>query len=375
MSKLSSSDTILLHLKNYWNVRGEFPIAITQEGIAQATNIRRSHVPRILQKMKRSGLVEERLGHVEVLKRRIKIYFLTEVGFRKTQEILAELLKLRIIVLKEAGEMELSLGEACTLLNMKPLDILNLLTPNNMLIVPEDVTEEFLGRGNELEELNGAFLGKAKVIALYGSNGIGKTSLAKRFLRELPENWKILWYNLEDKTSKEFFTYFSRHLGLGEDEHTALADEVCSVLRRTNTFMIFDGYFQIEDELVDFFSYLVKKIEYVDGVKALFIINEATPSYCRFYKLDSVKRGLVQEIRIKGLDKGNALRLLGADDIEENAFNRIYLMTKGCPLFIKLIRDENINQLKNNSRFTPPEIKLLIHYKNLKRNSEKEGKP
>lgn len=370
MSKLSSSDTILLHLRNYWNIRGEFPIAITQEGIAQATNIRRSHIPRILQKMKRSGLVEERLGHVEALKRRIKIYFLTEVGFRKTQEILAELLKLRITVLKEAGEMELTLGEACTLLNMKPLDILNLLTPNNMLIVPEDVTQEFLNRQNELDELNGAFHGKAKVIALYGSKGIGKTSLAKRFLRELPENWKILWYNLEDKTSKEFFTYFSRHLGLEEDEPTALADEVCSVLRRTNTFMIFDGYFQIEDELVDFFSYLVKKIEYVDGIKAFFIVNEATPSYCRFYKLDSIKRGLVQEIRIKGLDKGSTLRLLGVDDIEENAFNRIYLMTKGCPLFIKLIRDENINQLKNNSRFAPPEIKLLIHYK--KQRKEKE---
>jgi hypothetical protein len=38
-------------------------------------------------------------------------------------------------------------------------------------------------------------------------------------------------------------------------------------------------------------------------------------------------------------------------------------MTKGCPLYLKLIREENIEELKEKSRFTLPEIKLMVHYK------------
>jgi DNA-binding PadR family transcriptional regulator len=372
MRKISSSETVLLHLRNFWNIRGELPTDITQDGISQATNIRRSHIPRILQRMRQSGLVDERAEHVRTLKRRIKTYFLTEVGFKKVQEILTELLKTRITLCRESGDVELSLGEACTLLDMKPSDIINQLTPNDILILSEGIREEFLDREEELAKLKDEFASKAKVIALYGSKGIGKTTIARKFVQELPKNWRIVWYDLSDKTAKDFFAYFSKYLGLKVTVESArLADNLCTSLQGSNTLIVIDGYFQIPDELVDFFSYLAIRIEFVDGLKALFALNEATPSYCRFYKLDSVKSGIVTEMHIKGLDRENCLRLLGDDEIDENSFERLFLMTKGCPLYIKLIRDESIEGLKKNSRFTLPEIKLLIHYMKTKKKNKR----
>jgi DNA-binding MarR family transcriptional regulator len=364
MSDLSSADMILVHLMAYWNIRGDLPKAVTQDGISKATRIRRTHVPRILKKMKESGLVDEQFGHVKSVKRRLKTYSLTQKGYRTAEEVYQDLSDMEITVSRESGDTRLKFGEASGSLKMKPLEILNQLTPNKMLIMPDLREEEFLDRINELNDLKKAFFSGSNVIAIYGSLGIGKTSLAKRLLRDLPKTWKTVWYDLSGKTPQEFFSYFSSFLGLKVViEVPRLADNLCNALNRTNTLIIFDGYFEVPEEIVDFFLYFARRIETVEGFKAIFTVNEATPSYCRFYKMDSVQKGAVREIRLKGLDKETSLDLLRAKQMDRQDFNRIYLMTKGCPLYLKLIREENIEELKEKSRFTLPEIKLMVHYK------------
>jgi hypothetical protein len=323
--------------------------------------------------MKEAGLVDEQFGHVKSVKRRLKIYNLTEKGYREAEKNLKELSEMKITVSRESGDTTLGFGEACDLLKMKPLEILNQLTPNKMLIMPEFREDEFLDRDIEMNALKKAFFSGSNIIAIYGSTGIGKTALAKRLLRDLPETWKTVWYDLSGKSPQEFFSFFSAFLGLKVViDVPRLADNLCNTLHRTNTLLIFDGYFQVPEEIVDFFSYFTRRIETVEGFKALFTINEATPSYCRFYKIDSIESGVVREIRMKGLDEASSLTLLGTKQMDKQDFNRIYLMTKGCPLYLKLIRDEGIEELKQKSRFTMPEIKLMIHYK--KKGEEIEGK-
>jgi hypothetical protein len=310
---------------------------------------------------------------VKSVKRRLKTYSLTEKGYRAAEEVYQNLSKMEIIVSRESGDTKLKFRDACDLLKLKPLEILNQLTPNKMLIMPEFREDEFLDREIELNELKKAFFSGSNIIAIYGSIGIGKTALAKRLLRDLPGTWKTVWYDLSGKSPAEFFQYFSSFLGLKVViDLPRLADNLCNALHRTNTLLIFDGYFQVPEEIVDFFSYFTRRIETVEGFKALFTINEATPSYCRFYKMDSIERGVVREIRMKGLDEENSLTLLGTKEMDRQDFNRIYLMTKGCPLYLKLIRDEKIDELKAKSRFSLPEIKLMVHYK--KKGEETEGK-
>jgi len=52
--------------------------------------------------------------------------------------------------------------------------------------------------------------------------------------------------------------------------------------------------------------------------------------------------------------------LLGTPDIAEEALRRIYLLTKGCPLYLELIREGDAKGLKARSRFTTAEINLLL---------------
>ena len=53
-------------------------------------------------------------------------------------------------------------------------------------------------------------------------------------------------------------------------------------------------------------------------------------------------------------------RLLGNPAIGEEALRQIYLLTKGCPLYLTLIRDGDGARLKQVSRFTAAEVRLLL---------------
>ena len=63
---------------------------------------------------------------------------------------------------------------------------------------------------------------------------------------------------------------------------------------------------------------------------------------------------------MKGLDEDSARRLLGNPDIEPEAFRRVYLMTRGQPRLLQLLRDGMTEELKKESVFTAEEIRYLM---------------
>ena len=54
----------------------ELPRAVCQEGIAEGAGVSRAHAALGLSDLKREGVVEVKLGHVEGYKRRKKVYYL-----------------------------------------------------------------------------------------------------------------------------------------------------------------------------------------------------------------------------------------------------------------------------------------------------------
>jgi len=97
------------------------------------------------------------------------------------------------------------------------------------------------------------------------------------------------------------------------------------------------------------------------GGKLLILAQEATPAYCRFYGRKDVEAGLIAERHLRGLDPEGCRAMLGKPDIEEEALRRVFLLTKGCPLYLRAIREGDEATLQAHSRFTKAEIRLLLY--------------
>ena len=124
--------------------------------------------------------------------------------------------------------------------------------------------------------------------------------------------------------------------------------------------VVLDGYGEVVEGVVDAVTSLLAAITASRGAKLLVLAQEATPSYCRFYGVAEVRRGTVQEIRLRGLTPEGTKRLLGNPAVDAEALRQVYLLTKGCPLYITLVRDGDSARLREVSRFTPAEIRLLL---------------
>ena len=72
--------------------------------------------------------------------------------------------------------------------------------------------------------------------------------------------------------------------------------------------------------------------------------------------------GTLKAPRISGgLDIEDCRAILGNPAIEDEALRRVFLLTKGCPLFLRAIREGDDATLRANSRFTTAEIRLLLY--------------
>jgi len=130
-------------------------------------------------------------------------------------------------------------------------------------------------------------------------------------------------------------------------------------LQGLDSLLVFDNYGDVSEDIVDLFRHLAQ-IAVKSGAKVLVLAQESTPSYCRFYDRRAVEGGHVQEIRLRGLTVEESREMLGNPNIAEEAMRRIYLLTKGCPLYLRLIREGDVKTLKARSRFTTAEVNLLM---------------
>src|SRR3989337_953057 len=87
--RVTVNDKVLVHLLDFANLRdaGEVPADITQPGIAEVVNARRSHVSAAIATLRGRGLLEEQLARVTDQVRRRKAYFLTPKGYEEARKL------------------------------------------------------------------------------------------------------------------------------------------------------------------------------------------------------------------------------------------------------------------------------------------------
>ena len=360
---LTAGERVLLHLLGFWNVK-EQPEAISQQGIADAARLRRSHVPRTVKALAREGFLDEREGRVRGRGRKVKLYFLTESGLRRARE-LARALEGQPIV---ADEGPTTLGQFAKASGRPIVEIALDLDEEGGYRgeAREAGAPTFLDRRDELAALAAWIRGKAPVMVLYGAAGMGKTALARRFLQRSGRShwWRDLRPNeaaspvLTD-LSKFLWDHGRAHLSdtlrAGGDSRVALGADLYGL----DTLLVIDDYGEVHEDLVEAFRHLLHACA-GSPAKVLALAQEATPSYCRFYDRAAVEDGRVQELHLRGLPPEESRVLLGNAGIADEAFRRIYLLTKGCPLYLELLHAGDKVTLKKRSRFTSAEVNLLM---------------
>ncbi len=354
MMHLRIADKILIHLYDYriYEDRYEYPFEITQQGIAEKVGISTAHVPRNIKKLVDAGLIYTKKGHVTGKKKRVTVYFLTSKGVIEAKKIIDEIETKSIRVgdhiytIKDLKKM-LSLPILEIIYRVENGEIYDLIHKKNRIVFREvDVeTKIFVDREEELQKML-SWYSKGKVLSIVGSRGIGKTTLLNRFLQIAEPKENILWFHLYEGRSWESIKYIFKNL-FGEEN-------VLNILRNNPTLLIFDNYFQVSDSLVSALRYLIR--ENLKESKLIVCMRADTPFYNRFYTLSDVAEEVVNEIKLQGLPYEAAQQLL--PNIKDKALKHIYRLTKGNPLVLTAIRENNLD----NVEFLTPDQKHILKY-------------
>jgi DNA-binding MarR family transcriptional regulator len=389
--QLNAADRVLLHLREYWlaSSRLEFPSNITQKGIAEATGLMLTHVPRAIKRLRDDGLVREVVGHVEGERRRYKVYFLTDEGMRTATSMRAELVSAKVMVKRGGTLTEVTLAEALEMpgARVKLFEALDGIARDGFVDIgaPEKALaegqksflgdapplDEFLDREEETRHLESfAESGKARLMVVIGGAGIGKTALARQFVERARRISRVGWINLHRATAPESLLASACDcLGSGEPQK-AQPDEagrhLARLLDAANGILVLDGYDDVPEQTVEMLQGMMMTLKPGAGAKLLMTMREDTPSYSRFYGRRDVESGAVEELHLRGLGLEDSKALLGSPEIDVDAMKRIYLLTKGSPRTLKMIAVGDVQRLREGTRFTNEEIRLLLFLKNVK---------
>ena len=333
---LTAAERVLLHLHDFWTAR-EPVREVTQEGIAAGTGVLRSHVPRALRTLILQGEIEESSGRIRGRGRKVKVYRVTEQGMRRARVLLDDVLG-RAVATK-AGPS--TVRQVAAAHGLRAAEVLARVESDGIFRRPSTATDsaaDVLGREADIATLREWYAGPCPVLVVYGGRGVGKTSLVRAFTRRI--GVKVRW------------------IDLGADG--GVPTESAEDLLGHRGVLVVDGYGEASEETVERLSALVAAASRRPPARLVVACQEATPSYCRFYSRREIEAGTVREVRIRGLSVEAAKSLLGRPDLEAEALQRVYLLTKGCPTCLTLIRDGDADGLRRHTRFTRPEVELLM---------------
>jgi DNA-binding MarR family transcriptional regulator len=367
---MSVNDRVLLHLSRFVSdlPPEEFPPETAQAGIASAVGISRTHVPRAVKMLIKEGLVSEITARVKGHERRMNVYVLTAEGIARVEELWRAARDTAFQVIVEGRsvpmkgtDIEARVGKkrALAAISQSKDGVLDIDGRRAAPVKDLDEApklERFFGRDAELKAMDAFMESEARMLVLLGNKGYGTTSLARKFASE-QEELDVLWVSLSEGVSADGI---KRRLLTFAKKANDSAKSMAEALNLRNALLIFDDYFSVGEDVVELFQEMA---DAKGEAKILVTAREETPAYNWFYKKSHVESGTVQEMRLKGLDEINALRILGNDKIEKDALRRIMMITRGQPMTLKMLREGDAEGLRRNTVFTAEEIRYLLFLK------------
>jgi hypothetical protein len=320
----------------------------------------------------KEGLVEETRGRVSGRDRRMGVYLVTSEGLRRAGAIWETLLDRRFALDRDGDLSEVSGRELEEMVGRKKALMVTSQSRDGILrldghggrpVRALDETPEapdtFFGRDAELESIEEFVSSDSKVLVILGNRGYGATTLALEHVRE-NEDTNVLWTDLDRHGTAEELRGRMLEFAAGVRKG---ASEPFDALDLRGTLLVFDEYYEVEEDLVELFGAMITA---VGASKVIIVARGETPAYSWFYQRKHVESGAVIELRIRGLDRESARKLLGNPDIDDDALKRIHSMSDGQPMTLRMLRDGDRKGLKANTVFTAEEIGYLLFLKDRK---------
>ena len=189
----------------------------------------------------------------------------------------------------------------------------------------------------------------------------GATRSASRALRK----WSAAWVPMH-KSFPKFKKEVEKNLGQlipGIIVTLEKPGRLAQQLNGKKIILVLDNYIEATDDLVDYLASLVAAIKNIKDFNLLVTASESTPSYERFYTIMDIHDGTVGEVHIRGLDIEHCQEILNVPDIDPDAMKRLFMFTMGKPATLKLLAQGDADAIKEHTRFSPEEIKLMLYLK------------
>lgn len=403
--KLTVNERILLHLRRYYGAKKlvEAPQTVTQKGIADAIDIRVTHVPRSVKKLDEEGMIYESVMHIKGLDKRRKAYFLTEKGMFYANEIKRNIEERRIPYKDENGkvnDVKIEELDEITGIKVDVLDLVRLIDREGvlsqssleLLIDKTKITKDeketklpdymhklqapkkFVGRKKEIDELLDWIKDeRITLISVQGKSGIGKTSLLGKVLSKIKTE-NIFYYDFKRSEGfdemmenlSEFFIRLNRTqlksiLKTKRKGQKDILKGMTSAICDTNAILLFDSLDEADSQSKRLFSNLSRDLEPLAGSNIITLHRSSKT----FYSKEILDSEHFRSLELKGLDKISCRTLFGKKKLDSDDFERIYTLTEGNPRALKLIVSEDVSHLKKSGKFTSDELTLIKYLKSL----------
>ena len=383
---LSVNERILIHLKDYSPDPESDGAAMgqTQEGIGEGVGIRVNHVPRATKTLLEDGYIGEALVHVGGLKRKRKAFFLTARGAEIAADLTANLKGQKILFRSDSGtESSIALkdilfkarGSSASRLILSYFREGVILEANllgtsaarfisNLDTVPEPDT--FTDRKAESEFLKNKIQNGEKLIVVSGIKGIGKTSLVRTVLSQYEDRKNIFWYSLHDwDSARSILEQMSEnHVRLGRNELKKMlrqtrdtdiglsAQTFLKDIQDSESITVLDNIFDLKKEAMQLLFMLCGQSKKMGNACLLLITRDRQSLSPAEFLGHMCQNDLV----LKGLEHDSAAELLGKMGMNPADIERVYAMTQGHPLAMKLVNSDEIKNLIDTKGLTEEEI-------------------
>ncbi|UCD92345.1 MAG: hypothetical protein JSV43_09060 [Methanobacteriota archaeon] len=387
------NEKILIHLKESPPLRDSMdaPHALTQHGISESVGIRINHVSRAMKSLRKDGFVDEVSGRVRGEVRKRKVYTLTDSGLSKSQKIIKKVASKKVLLRKGKTSKELTVEDALDRMGKTTTTtLLRLVDSEGVVDVSagkkaEDLTtfskglpkeEPFYGRKGEMAVLEEWLESrKERILSLAGDRGMGKTSLVLHAYHEWIPRRNSFWFSFQEwetgasflEALSDFFkdmgrTNLKSHLKVGKKiDLWEVSGSVERDLGEGKNVLILDEYPSGGKENETLLVTIMEAIARVEDTKMLITQSARSVPNRREY----LARGVLAEMDLLGLDKKSCEQLLSRK-ISASEFDKIYRLTEGNPLHVKLMEAGKLEELIDTKDYTSEELALLKYMKIIK---------